>query len=52
MDQVCLSGVEAYATYFTMFVTALSVIANFVPKESTAGKIVNWLALNFKAPKK
>lgn len=53
MEQVCLSTPESWGVIITGAVTVFSVLVNlpFI-RDSAAGKIFQWLALNITAHKK
>lgn len=55
MEEVCISGVPGLiVTILGGLVTIVtsSVFANFVKPDTALGKVVNWVALNIKTPKK
>lgn len=55
-DTVCIQGLDTIsaiiATIVGGIVTAASVLANYVGKDTVIGKIVNFLAINIKVQKK
>lgn len=52
MEQICVNAPEAWLTVATGLVTLMSFAANFISKDNVFGKVIHFLALNLKAPKK
>lgn len=55
MEQVCFNDLPTVVVTAMGILAAIagsSAVANWVGKDSTFGKILNWIALNFKVQKK